>query len=94
MRGKIAYSLKEASELYDIIHYDSKKDQLSLQKIYDENAILLLPSPSTSKTMSIKEALDTLHIMEEDESALFRKEMEQGTHSISIKFIVEGEENF
>jgi hypothetical protein len=94
LRNRIAYSLKEASELYEITHYDCKKDQLSLQRIYDENAILLFPDPSTSKTITIKEALDTLHIMEEDEAALVRKEMEEGSHSISIKFQVEGKENF
>jgi hypothetical protein len=91
LRGRIIHSLEESPTLYEIIAFDAKLKQIIAHRIYDQNAILLLPADDTSeKTLTIQETLDQMHIMEDLEAAAIRKEMEDGRHSISIKYQVDG----
>lgn len=81
--------------LYEIVAYDNGTKQVTAQRIYDQNAILLENEDDrNNRYLSVEELLDQMYIMESEEEEGVRQEMKNERHTITIKYQVEGFDNF
>jgi len=86
--------LDQNPEVCEVVAFDYQKDQVETQRIYDQNAILLMhDSQQNNKVLTIQQTLDEMYLMENVEEEMVRKEMTEKNHTVSIKFQVEGEGN-
>lgn len=82
--------MDENPVLYELTAFDNQSKQATAQRIYDNNAILLINEDNrNTRYMSVEEILDQMHIMEEEEEKGVRQEMQNERHIITIKYQVE-----
>ena len=94
LRGRVIHSLESSPILYEIISYNNKSKQVTAQRIYDQNAILLSHDDHSNLIeISIDETLEKMHVMDIEEEEGVRSEMMNPKHIITIKYQVEGFDN-
>lgn len=92
LRQRIIHTVDNNPTIYEVTKYNTETHVIDARMVYDQNAILIEDDQGKyTMRVNLNEELDKIHIMDKEEEEGVLKEMENDSHTLVIRYIIEAE---